>query len=167
MLILMAGLPGTGKSHVAQALANILDAIILSKDTARHALFAPDQVEYSTAQDDYVIDVLLETASSVWKKDPRKRIILDGRTFSRESQRTHVIRFAEEHGQRWKIVECICPESLAKERLAAGDPTHPAANRTPALYDEMKSRWEPINEPHITLQTDECNGYGFLACELS
>jgi len=167
MLIIMAGLPGTGKSFLAHALANILDAIILSKDTARHALFAPDQVEYSTAQDDYVIDVLLETASSVWKKDPRKNVILDGRTFSRESQRAHVIRFAEQNGQRWKIVECICSESLAKQRLASGDSTHPAANRTPALYDEVKGRWEPINEPHITVQTDECDGYAFLSCELS
>ena len=167
MLIIMAGLPGTGKTHVAQALAKVLDAIVLSKDTARHALFAPDQVEYSTAQDDYVIDTLLQTAASAWKKDPKKVVILDGRTFSRESQRTHVINFAEASGQRWKIVECICPESLAKQRLASGDPTHPAANRTPALYDEVKARWEPINEPHITLQTDECDQFAFLACELS
>jgi predicted kinase len=167
MLILMAGLPGTGKSHVAQALSTVLDALVLSKDTARHALFSPDKVEYSTAQDDYVIDVLLETATSVWKKNPRKVIILDGRTFSRESQRAHVIKFAEAAGHRWKIVECICPEALAKQRVAAGDATHPAANRTPALYDEVKARWQPINEPHITVQTDECDHYEFLACELS
>jgi predicted kinase len=167
MLVIMAGLPGTGKTHVAQALARPLDAILLSKDVARHALFGPDLVEYSTEQDDFVIDVLLRTAESIWRKRPKKTIILDGRTFSRESQRKYVIDFVEGAGQKWKILECICAEVIAKQRLATPDPSHPAANRTPALYDEVKSRWEPILEPHITLQTDVVEDYSFLSYELS
>jgi predicted kinase len=167
MLVVMAGLPGTGKTHVAQALAKELGAIVLSKDVARHALFAPDLVEYSTEQDDFVIDILLRTAESIWLKHPRKAIILDGRTFSRASQRRHVIDSAERAGQRWKILECVCSDELARRRLSVPDPRHPAANRTPELYDEVKSRWEPIEEPHVRLQTDEVESYAFLLCELS
>jgi predicted kinase len=155
MLITMAGLPGTGKSTAAAELAERLDAVILSKDIVRHALFPPDLIEYSTTQDDFVVDVLLRTAAYIWSKHPKKTIILDGRTFSRASQIKHVINFAERANQNWRIVECICPDNLAKSRLSYADPTHPAGNRTPQLYDEVKVRWEPIVEDHIVVRTDQ------------
>src|SRR5690242_18237303 len=41
MLIAMAGLPGTGKSAIAARLAAELDAVALSKDDVRGALFPP------------------------------------------------------------------------------------------------------------------------------
>jgi predicted kinase len=155
MLIIMAGLPGTGKSTVAAELAKQLDAVILSKDSVRHALFPPDLVEYSSTQDDFVIEVLLLTAIYIWSIHPTKTIILDGRTFSRASQRKHVVHFAERAKQKWQIIECICSEETAKARLTKLDPSHPAGNRTPQLYDEVKARWEPITEQHITITTDQ------------
>ena len=155
MLIIMAGLPGTGKSTVARRLAHRLGAAILSKDVVRHAVFPPDLIEYSTEQDDFVIDMLLQAATYIWSRHPEKTIILDGRTFSRASQRQHVINFAEQANQRWRIIECICADDVAKSRLAEPDPTHPAGNRTPALYDEVKARWEPIAEDHIVVRTEQ------------
>lgn len=154
MLIIMAGLPGTGKSTVAAEIAQRLSAVVLSKDVVRHALFPSAMVEYSTAQDDFVIDILLRTAEYIWRSRPEQTIILDGRTFSRASQRTHVIEFAERAGQRWRMVECVCEDKLAKARLSQPDPAHPAGNRTPALYEEVKAHWEPIETEHITLRTD-------------
>lgn len=153
MLILMAGLPGTGKSTVARQLADRLQAVVLSKDTVRHVLFPPELVEYSTKQDDFVIDILLRTAEYLWAINPQRTIILDGRTFSRASQRRHVIEFAEKCGQPWRIVECICDDATALERLSHPDPSHPAGNRTPELYDQVKQRWEPITEPKVTINT--------------
>lgn len=153
MLILMAGLPGTGKTYVATKLAAALNAVILSKDTVRHALFPPELVEYSTEQDDFVIDVLLRTAEYIWRGNPKQALILDGRTFSEASQRRHVIDFAERAGQKWRIVECVCDEHIAKQRLAQANSTHPANNRTPKLYDEVKARWQPIEEDKIAIST--------------
>ena len=124
MLIIMAGLPGTGKSTVAAELARRMDVIILNKDTVRHALFPAELVEYSTAQDDFVVDILLRTATYIWNKYPVKTIMVDGRTFSRKSQRQHVIGFAEKARQRWRIVECVCADEVAKERLSKADQNH-------------------------------------------
>ena len=162
MLILMAGLPGTGKSTVATQLATHVNGVILSKDVVRHALFAPELIEYSTTQDDFVIEVLLLTAVYIWSLHPTKTIILDGRTFSRASQRQHVIDFAERARQPWRIIECVCPDDIAKTRLSSQDPNHPAGNRTPALYDEVKSRWESITQEHITIRTDILVDYEHL-----
>lgn len=167
MLILMAGLPGTGKTHVAQKLAESLDAVILSKDTVRHALFPPELIEYSTAQDNFVINVLLETAAYIWSKHPQKTVILDGRTFSQASQRQHVIDFAERSGQKWRIIECVCSPEIAKQRLAKPDPIHPAGNRTQQLYDEVKARWEPIAHDHLSVRTDSLIAFADLVQKLT
>ena len=154
MLILMAGLPGTGKTTLACQLAERLNATILSKDTVRHALFSPEQVEYSTEQDDFVIEILLRTAEYIWRRRPDQTIILDGRTFSRASQRSHVIEFAEKQRQSWRIVECVCSDERARRRLEQPEADHPAGNRTPELYEEVKRRWEPIDESKLAVRTD-------------
>jgi predicted kinase len=155
MLILVAGLPGTGKTYVAKKLAAALNAVVLSKDTVRHALFPSELIEYSTAQDDFVIDVLLHTADYIWRRHPNQLLILDGRTFSQATQRKHVIDFAETNGHPWRIIECICDEQTAKRRLSKADPQHPAGNRNPTLYDDVKGRWQPLQEERIIVSTDQ------------
>jgi adenylylsulfate kinase len=159
MLILMAGLPGTGKSTVARELAERLEAVVLSKDVVRHALFPPALVEYSAAQDDFVVEVLLLAASYLWSVHPTRTIILDGRTFSRAAQRQQVISFAVGARQTWRIVECVCDDQTAKVRLDQPFSDHPARNRTPALYDQVKARWEPIAEAHLVVRTDQVIPY--------
>jgi predicted kinase len=166
MLILMAGLPGTGKSTVARELAVKLSAGVLSKDVVRHALFPPELIEYSTGQDDFVIDLVLKTAEYLWQRNPAQIVILDGRTFSRSPQRGHAIEFAEGRQQTWRIVECVCSDDVARARLAQPDPAHPAANRAPELYDEVKRRWQPITEPKIVVCTDQPLSIGDLVKQL-
>jgi predicted kinase len=154
MLILMAGLPGTGKTYVAKKLAPLLNAVILSKDTVRHALFPPELIEYSTEQDDFVVEVLLQTAEYIWKRNRNQILIIDGRTFSQASQRRHVIDFAEKQMQEWRIIECVCDQEMARQRLTIPDPTHPAGNRNAALYNQVKDRWQPLEESKIVVSTD-------------
>jgi len=156
MLVVMAGLPGSGKSTIAQALAGRLSAAVLNKDTVRHALFSGSDVEYSRAQDDFVMDLMLQTAQFFWLRDAARTVILDGRPFSRASQIERVVRFAEGLQQEWRILECTCSEATARHRLEAqhiaGE--HPAGNRSYSLYLEVKARFEPITRPKAVLDTD-------------
>jgi predicted kinase len=156
MIILMAGLPATGKTTLARELARRTQGALLSKDEIRAALFSPEDVEYAVKQDDFVMEVMLEAAGYILRKTPTRKVLLDGRTFSRRYQIDRVLQFARQLSQSWIIIECTCSEESARRRLhLEPDPSHPAHNRTFALYLELKARFEPITHPKTTISTDQ------------
>ena len=157
MIILMAGLPGTGKSTLARELAARTSGRVLSKDEVRHALFSPDEIEYSSRQDDFCLQLMLETAGYLSQRNPARPIFLDGRTFSRRYQIDNVLAAASSLHQPWRILECVCSEETAKRRLAADASAnlHPAGNRDFPLYLEVKARFEAISLPKAVIDTDQ------------
>src|SRR6266404_4379961 len=99
MLILMAGLPGTGKSTLCRALAGELGGTVIDKDHVRAALFDPKDIEYSTEQDEFCMRIMLKVAGYILRKEPSRRIFLDGRTFFRQYQLKRATGYATAIGQ--------------------------------------------------------------------
>jgi len=153
MLILMAGIPGTGKSTLSRALAADTGSKVLDKDEVRASLFSPADIEHSAEQDDFCMGIMLKVAGYLFRKDPSRRIFLDGRTFSRTYQLERATGFAEALSQPWRILECVCSEATARRRLAE-DAGHLAANRDFDLYLKVKARFEEITLPKTVIDTD-------------
>lgn len=156
MLVIMAGLPASGKTTLARALAERLRGAVLDKDVIRPALFAPEDIEYSAGQDDFVMDLMLQTARYLLEKDPSRIVFLDGRTFSQAYQRQQAMDFAETIPTPCIIVECTCSEASARARLGQdlSEGRHPAANRTFELWENVRASFEPIAEPKVVIDTD-------------
>jgi predicted kinase len=169
VIVIMAGLPGTGKSTLARELAERTSGRIIGKDEIRHALFSTEEIEYSSSQDDYCLQIMLETATYILRKNRTKVILLDGRPFSRRYQIENVINAACRMHQSWRILECICAEGLVRQRLEgqAVMAEHPAANRNFQLYLEVRSRFETITLAKIVIDTrnpvQSCVEQGMLA----
>ena len=157
MLVMMVGLPASGKSAVAHRLAERLSSsVILDKDLIRAALFPPAEIAYSTEQDDFCMQVMLETAEYLLAADPAKFVILDGRTFSQRYQRDRVRAFADRLKIQLKIIECVCSDETARRRLEKDVATgrHVAQNRNYDLYRIVKARFQPIQGEKLVIDTD-------------
>jgi predicted kinase len=156
MIVQLAGFPGTGKSTLAAELGRHLSAAVLGKDHIRHALFTDPYLTYSRAQDDLCIDVAHQVAAHLIGEGIAPAVVLDGPTCHRAGQISRVARLADRLGYPLRVIECVCPPAVAHARLAHdhAQGTHPAADRTVALYQRIRANAVPIPQPKIVLDTD-------------
>jgi predicted kinase len=152
MIVVMAGLPGTGKSTLARALAGEMGGIVLNKDILRADLFPAPFVEYSTGQDDFVQDLMQRTAEYLLARHQKLTVFFDGRTFSKTYQIENAIQVAETLGTPWRIIECVCSEAVARRRIEQAR-RHPAKNRTIELYRKIREEFEEIVLPKLVVDT--------------
>jgi adenylylsulfate kinase len=166
MIIAMAGLPGTGKSTLANALAEKLPAVVLNKDLIRAALFLPEEIDHSWQQDDFVVNVMLEVAEYYFLKDPERVVILDGRTFSKKAQVETLVNYSQEHNRELKVIYCSCPDEIARDRIERDieKKEHLASDRDFELYIRLQSLSDPLQVPHFSVNTGEKLEYCVQLC---
>ena len=157
MLVLLTGLPGSGKSHLARALAVQLTADVLNRDTVRDAIFPAHDLDYSAAQNELASQVTYQVAEYILSRDPHRILILDGRPFSKRIQIEEVVRLAEHVNHQLYVIHCWAPDAVVHRRLEE-DMRHTgnaAAGRNMEKYLRIKESFEPLAIEHLSVNTNQ------------
>ncbi|MFQ5974910.1 MAG: AAA family ATPase [Candidatus Hydrothermarchaeales archaeon] len=150
MLILVCGLPATGKSNLARSLARRLRAQVLNTDIVRKELL--EKPTYSNEEKELVYDVTFLIARYLLFN--RRNVIIDG-TFYKKRLRNRMRGIAKRERTKFKIVECTCPEEVIRERMARrAKRKRTLSDADLEVYEKIKMEFEPIAEDHIVVQTD-------------
>jgi predicted kinase len=147
MIILVFGLPGTGKSYFSEKLADLLQATHLDTDTERRRMDLPDE---NTTTINYMVyeQLLKEVTAQIQYK---KMVIVDG-TFHKEKVRNLFIEKARELRQDVILIEIKADDDIVHERLKSR-PEYSDADFK--VYLQIKSRFEPVYQQHLVLWSTE------------
>jgi predicted kinase len=146
MVILILGLPGSGKSYFAGKLAELIDADHVNSDRLRKELFL--KRSYSELEKTKVYQAMLgKMEQAVTKK---KNVVLDA-TFHKKETRELFKRNTEE---RIHFIEVSADEDISRERLKKSRPYSEADFE---VYQEMRQKWEPLEEPCLALESTNTN----------
>ena len=148
MVIIIAGLPGSGKSYFAERLAQRISGAYISTDRIRKEMLRSRTYSNQEKQAVYEEMVMRMRAAAIRKEN----IILDG-TFYKEELRLH-FKQALPPGIGVYLIEVVADEALIRERLQK-----PRADSDAdyAVYQLIRLQWEPIQEPHLTLHSSRNN----------
>jgi predicted kinase len=146
MVIVVFGLPGTGKSYLSKMLAPEFNAIYLNTDIVREETGKKGQYDEQSRLDVY-------TAMSQKMQDhlyENRNCLLDG-TFQKKSYREIVLNLAKKTGTRVYFIHMKARDNTVKERLK-NSRKHSEADY--GVYLNLKSDFDPVEVPHIEIQTD-------------
>lgn len=143
-LLLTCGSIGTGKTTVAEALADATGGVVISSDRIRRDPALSTKDRYSDAGRDAVYARLLEEARHVAVSG--RTAILDA-TYSRRAWREAAAAKASELGSEAFLVETVAPRDEVIARLSARQAAgNDASEAGPGLYDRMRAEFEEPQE---------------------
>ena len=151
MLVIFRGLPGTGKSHLVRLLLDRRPRfLVLSRDVTRRAVVP--QPSFSE-EEKSLVDGLISTMAG-FLLDHGRDVVIDGMALSSAAGVDRLVGVAASRGVPFRIIECVCRQDTALARIKADGARHPAGDRGEALYVEVKSRFQAVAHPCLTVDTD-------------
>jgi predicted kinase len=149
MLILICGLPATGKSTVARKLSKALDGEVLRTDIVRRRLIK--KPTYSEEEKDLIYQTVFLIADFLIKHDVN--VVIDG-TFYKDSLRKKALEIAKKRGKRFFLIQTSCPEDIVLRRLENRKRNLKSPSDADIrVYYKIKDRFEQINEDNILVET--------------
>jgi len=149
MIIIVFGLPGSGKSYFASRLAMQLEAEYISSDELRMKLIS---TRTYTDQEKLLVYNAMLTAmkEAVSRKNP---VVLDA-TFYKEAIRRKFERTAERLHEKIIYIEVTASESIIEDRLKM---PRTLSEADFDVYLSLRKTAEPLKQDHLVLVSTNNN----------
>lgn len=146
-LIIVLGLPGTGKSTFAAALAEKIKAAHLNTDKIRAQLGLRGQYDVETKSSIY--REMLSLARNKLKEN--QHVIIDG-TFSSNEWRNKFHDLVDEFSciVSWFVIEA--DETIIRERVSK---KRQFSEADFSVYKKVRNSYDPVLYPHLVLHSDK------------
>ena len=145
-LIVVLGLPGTGKTTFARALADHLGALHLNTDMLRAQMGLRGR--YDEATKARIYEALLQQGRAGLVAG--RRVVLDG-TFYKEAFRDRLAELAREAGAGVKWLEITASPETVRQRVSRHRPYSEADF---AVYQKIRGAYEPLRGERLSLASD-------------
>ncbi|HEY0973823.1 MAG TPA: ATP-binding protein [Solimonas sp.] len=141
-LAIFAGLPGSGKTALAQPLAAVRGWAYLNRDEIRAQRFMNLGPEAWKPVANAAVEAAAREALAAGRS-----VVVDGATFAAGALRERFARAAADQGAHFVTVWVDCPVEEAIRRVARSNATHPApGERDAARVREVAARFEPPSD---------------------
>ncbi len=152
-LVILIGLPGSGKSHFARRLARRYPAAILDSDALRSVLYESPQ---HTAQENARLFPAIRAVAG--RLLGRGLPVLLDATNLKEAHRQRSYRLARDAGARLVIVRLRAPFAVMRERLAKRDAARDPLDRSTAgllVLERMRRDYQRPRRPYFIVDTSK------------
>lgn len=154
LLVVVLGLPGTGKTTFARALADRVGAVHLNTDMLRAGLGLRGQ--YDADAKARIYEVLLQRSRAELARG--NAVILDG-TFYLQTFRDRIAGLAQETGTAIRWIEICAEPETVKRRVSQ---QRPYSEADYAVYRKVREAYEPLRIERLQLFSDRQTGEAML-----
>jgi hypothetical protein len=150
-LVVLCGLPGSGKSHLAREIVRRYPLAVLESDALRKALVK--RPTYSQNESRRLFSACHRVLEDVLSAGIPA--LLDA-TNLKEAHRCPLYDIAERTGAGLVLVDVVAGEDVIRGRLAgrgAASDSRDVSEATLEVYESMRSDVEPIQRSHLTVDT--------------
>ena len=148
-LVVVSGLPGTGKTYFCGKLAERMPLAVLESDALRKVLFSP--ASYSPEESSHLFAVVHRLIGRLLKKGIS--IILDATNLA-ERNREYLYSIAEHLGTKLVLVRVEAPPQVVYQRLKHR--LNDSGNKSDAdwaVYQRMRTLAQRIHRQHYAVDT--------------
>ncbi len=148
LIVMVLGLPGSGKSYFAERLAEKIEAMYLCSDRLRKELFR--KRTYSKIEKEKVYRLMLQKMKRAI--DQNKNVVLDATFHKNKTRQLFIDNMTKD--ARTFFIKVRADENIIRERLTKSRPYSEAGFE---VYRLIQKEWEPLKQSHLTLDSTNEN----------